>query len=152
MQNNNFKMVNYGESYQLNISTLADLKALDVTHQAFWVATSAPTHNLNCCPEFITILDSDNKGRILSSDLKKQVTYLLKHFKEDTELGQDHISIADLTGEGISEYTDGITEILKNHTLAKRWRHSTQRFSLCRNAAAYSSHYFNNGRLQRLKR
>ncbi|NQZ60289.1 MAG: hypothetical protein HRT88_22800, partial [Lentisphaeraceae bacterium] len=119
MKSNNFKMVNYGEFYQLNISTLADLKALNVTHEAFWVATSAPTHNLNCCPEFITILDSDNKGRILSSDLKKQVTYLLKNFKEDTEIGLDYISIADLSGEGISEFTDGITEILKNLTLDK---------------------------------
>ena len=109
-----FKMVNYGESYQLSIASLDDLKAIDNTHEAFWVATNAPTDKLNCPQEFIDILDRNNKGRILSSDLKKSVSYLLKNLKSNTSLGVDSIALDDLSKEGQELFADGMREILKN--------------------------------------
>ncbi|MCH2205662.1 MAG: hypothetical protein MK132_07315 [Lentisphaerales bacterium] len=114
---NKFALVNYGGSYQLEIKSAADLEALRLMDEVFWMATSAPAFSLNCSDAFIKILDKNNSGRILSCDVREAVLLLLDSLKNHERLNQrsSAISIADFadTPEAL-KLRASVKEILSN--------------------------------------
>ena len=85
---NKYALVNYGGSYQLEIKTAKDLEALRLMDEVFWMATSAPTFSLNCSSDFINVLDKNKNGRILSSDVRDAVLFLLDNLKNHERINQ----------------------------------------------------------------
>lgn len=107
-----FKFVNYAGTYQVRIKEPDDIKAVLLLDDPLWIATSAPTYQLRCDSEFLSFLDKDNDGRILSNDLRETVTWLtsrlstfeglarhnesldLEHIHKDTEEGRRILTTA----------------------------------------------------------
>ena len=67
----------YGRSYHLRIETGEDLKNILDLDEAHWVATNAPIKTINCDKTFLSLLDSDNNGRITCQEIKEAVSWLL---------------------------------------------------------------------------
>jgi hypothetical protein len=83
-----FTLVNYGGSFQLEIRSAADLDALRIMDDVFWMATSVPIYGLNCDPDLVSILDKDGNGRVLSSELRENILFLLDSLNEHTAIDQ----------------------------------------------------------------
>jgi hypothetical protein len=114
---NKFALVNYGGSFQLDISSATDLEALNLMDEVFWMATSAPTYSLNCSKEFTILLDSNKNGRILSSDLRHAAEFLLKNLKNYSVIDKRSrsISLDDLShSEEAQKMKEAVSEILTN--------------------------------------
>jgi hypothetical protein len=73
-----FAFENYGGAYQVRIREADDLAVLQDLDDAFWMATSAPTHQFRCDPELLARLDGDRRGRILSDDMRAAAKWLLE--------------------------------------------------------------------------
>ncbi len=73
-----FKFINYSGTYQLRIETAEDLLAIPLLDEQFWMATSAPIHQLVCDPKLTEFLDQDRDGRILSSDVRRALEWMLE--------------------------------------------------------------------------
>lgn len=118
MKAGKFALLNYGGSYQLDIRTAADLEALEIMDEAFWMSTSAPVFGLNCDSDLLTLLDKNKNGRILSSDIRTAVLDLLKNLKvkENIDKRSEVISASDIddSHENGKLLKESITEILKN--------------------------------------
>ena len=118
MQAGKYALVNYGGSFQLDIRDAADLEALNIMDEAFWMATSAPVFGLNCDKELIQILDTNKNGRILSSDLREASSRLLKTLKNKDNINNRSESIGiqdiDISSDEGKLLKSSIVEILKN--------------------------------------
>lgn len=71
-----FTFVNYGGAYQLRINTIEDLDYLDELDEAFWLATSAPIHQLRCDPVALEMLDYNKNGRIICREIRRTHRWL----------------------------------------------------------------------------
>ena len=76
-----FTFVNYGGSYQLRIETAEDLAALEQLDEPFWMATSAPIHQLRCDAVALQHLDANKNGRIISHEVKRTQVWLFRVLK-----------------------------------------------------------------------
>ncbi len=105
MKKSGFQFVNYSGTYQLRLETADDLKAIPMLDEPFWMATSAPLHQLQCDPKLLEFLDQDCDGRILSADVRRTLEWLQKRLvcldgitAQSDVLRIDHIH--DATPEG----------------------------------------------------
>lgn len=97
-----FVFDNYGGSYQLRIRTVDDLQALEYLDEPFWVATSAPADQLRSDPNLVRRLDRDGDGRILSSDIRAAVQWMMRVLKnrEGVNEGRETLRLDDLDVDG----------------------------------------------------
>ena len=96
---------NYGGTYQLQINSMDDLAGISDLDEPFWMATSAPTHQLVCDPKVLTYLDHDKNNRILSHDIRTANNWLhrvLRHYnavnRQLLELNLDDLNTEDADG------------------------------------------------------
>jgi hypothetical protein len=73
-----FTFVNYGGAYQLRIESIEDLEHLDELDEIFWVATSAPIHQLRCDPVALELLDYNRNGRIICREIRRTQRWLFR--------------------------------------------------------------------------
>lgn len=99
LSNRKYTFENYGGTYQLHIASMSDLGALGELDEPFWIATSAPTHQLRCDKQALDYIDRDQNGRILSDDIRaadKWLRTVLKSFdaidEKRLELDPAHLS------------------------------------------------------------
>ena len=109
---NNFALVNYGGSYQLDITYAKDLEALRLMDEVFWMATSAPTFSLNCSPDLISVLDKNKNDRILSSDVRDAALLLLDSLKNHESINKRSTTLR------VSDFSDS-DQALKLKAAAK---------------------------------
>ncbi len=83
-----FAFVNYGGSYQLRIEAAEDLAALEQLDEPFWMATSAPIHQLRCDTVALQHLDANKNGRIISHEVKRTQVWLFRVLKNLTGVTQ----------------------------------------------------------------
>jgi hypothetical protein len=83
-----FTFDNYGGSYQLRIESADDLRVLSELDEPFWMATSAPTHQLRCPPEVLALLDVDDNDRILSADIREACSWLFARVRSGSGITQ----------------------------------------------------------------
>ena len=76
----------YGHSRHLKVETAEELKYVVELDEALWVATSAPVDMLNCDGTFLRLLDKNNTGRILCSEVKDAIRWLLSTLSSHTEI------------------------------------------------------------------
>lgn len=67
----------YGDGYQLRLDSAADILALQELDEPFWIATSAPGHQLRIDPKLLQFLDADKDDRILSGDIRRALGWML---------------------------------------------------------------------------
>ena len=118
MQAGKYALVNYGGSFQLDISKAKDLEALEIMDEAFWMSTSAPTFGLNCDKDMVTLLDRNKNGRILSSDLREATARALRLLTDHSSIDKrlDSISTNDFNTEDKEavQLQEAVGEILNN--------------------------------------
>jgi len=73
-----FTFVNYGGAYQLRIASIEDLQYLDELDETFWMATSAPIHQLRCDPVALELLDYNRNGRIICHEIRRTQRWLFR--------------------------------------------------------------------------
>jgi hypothetical protein len=67
---------NYGGYYHLKIAQVEDLEHLLNLEDGRWMATSCPLFGLNADPAFLSFLDADGNGRIISDEVRAAVRWL----------------------------------------------------------------------------
>jgi len=89
---------NYGKSYQLRIQNARDLEKIQVLDEAHWAATSVPIKSLNCDPAFTSYVDTDQNGRIRTSEIKAAQTWLFRFLANRSRLseGSDLLNLNDI--------------------------------------------------------
>ncbi len=112
-----FRFANYGGTHQLQLDTAADLDALPHIKEPFWMATDAPTHQLQSDPRLIAFLDHDGDKRILSRDIRRCYSWLQSRLNnwDGVTAGSDVLRFADLkkdTPEG-ERLTTAIGHLLR---------------------------------------
>ncbi|NQZ69385.1 MAG: hypothetical protein HRT89_15110, partial [Lentisphaeria bacterium] len=120
MPKEKFTFVNYGGSYQLDIQQAEDLRALENLDEPFWMATSAPLHQLKCDKKFLSYLDENKNQRILSTDIKRASQWILDRLSDYTFINDKNDSIKisqiDQTDEAGKKIAATIKVILKVKT------------------------------------
>lgn len=91
----------FGRSFHLKIRSADDFERvldLDETH---WVATSAPVSSLNFDDVFINILDKDDSGRILCSEVRKAIRWTLELLKDrgGASTGTEELKLSSINTE-----------------------------------------------------
>jgi len=71
-----------GRTWQFVVQEPADLARVLEIDEAHWVATSAPRNAFRCPPEFLEFLDSNGDGRIVTSEVKEAVSWLLQRLSD----------------------------------------------------------------------
>lgn len=96
-----FTFVNYGGSYQLRIEVAEDLAALEKLDEPFWMATSAPIHQLRCDAVALRHLDANKNGRIISYEVKRTQAWLFRVLKNLAGVTQrrDTLILEDIDGD-----------------------------------------------------
>lgn len=72
----------FGRSYHLCIDDAEDLRRVLNLDKAHWVATNAPIETLNCDPMLLSLVDTDNDGRIGCDELIKAIRWLLDTLRD----------------------------------------------------------------------
>ena len=105
-----FTFENYGGTIQLRLRKAQDLEAVDELDDPFWMATSAPLHQLRCDPVLLERLDGDGNGRIKSDDIRAAKKWLFHRLKnlDDVTRKKKHLALDALDDEN-SEGGDLLT-------------------------------------------
>lgn len=89
----------YGKARQLRIANASDLSGLAELHPALWAVSSAPKDHFYVDPRFLSLLDSQDKGRIRVQDVQSAAQWLLEHCADikginsrTDELKLDHLN------------------------------------------------------------
>ncbi len=77
----------YGKTAQLRIENAADLRAVLELDESFWVATSAPVSVFRCDNKFISLMDSNNDGRINTREVEDAIFWLFSLLVDDSQVG-----------------------------------------------------------------
>jgi hypothetical protein len=88
----------FGGSYQMRITTFAELEAAVRAPEALWVATACPTQGLACDARFLALLDGDGNGRVRAEELRAAVAWTAGVLAErgGVEAGSDVLTLAHL--------------------------------------------------------
>ncbi len=89
---------NYGRNYQLRIQDAEDLKNIQVLDEAHWAATSVPIDSLNCDYVFLSYVDTDRNGRIITNEVREAQTWLFRFLTNRSHLsaGTDVLDLNDI--------------------------------------------------------
>ena len=103
-----FKFDTFGHTHHLKIDTFDDLKMVLQLDEAHWVATTAPLATLNADPEFLSLMDSDQDGRLRAEEVKDAIRFLIENLTDsggvvagNTCLRLDAINTASAAGRQI---------------------------------------------------
>jgi len=103
-----FKFERFGRTYHLKIETFEDLEAVLALDEAHWVATTAPAATFNCDPVFLSLVDTDNDGRLRAEEVKSAIRFLFDNLSDrssivagNTRLTLDMIDTRSETGSRI---------------------------------------------------
>ncbi|MFC1734837.1 hypothetical protein ACFL1X_01880 [Candidatus Hydrogenedentota bacterium] len=88
-----FTFDNYGGVYQLHIRDATDLAALEELDEPFWTAVSAPVDQFRCDSVLLDLLDSGDNGRLLSSELRRVVAWMLRVLRDTTGVDERRDSL-----------------------------------------------------------
>jgi len=80
----------FGRTHHLKLDTAADLPGVLELDEALWVATSMPTHSIQCNMELMQLIDKNHDGRIHTEEIKEAIDWLLKNLRDKS--GIDHAS------------------------------------------------------------
>lgn len=72
---------NYGGHYHLRISTAEDLRHLLSLNDGRWLATSCPRFGVNVDATFLSYLDEDGNGRIVSDEVRRAVAWTFERLE-----------------------------------------------------------------------
>jgi hypothetical protein len=100
---NSFQFVNYSGTYQIRMETAEDLLAIPMLDEQFWMATSAPTYQLDCDRKLLEFLDQDGDGRILSGDVRRALAWMRERLGnlEGVSVGSDILRLADVRSDTV---------------------------------------------------
>ena len=89
---------NYGGSYQLRIQNAGDLERVQALADAHWAATSIPIDSLNCDHAFISFVDTDKNGRIITDEFREALIWLFRFLANRSHLseGTDILNLSDI--------------------------------------------------------
>ena len=95
----------HGRCYHLEIRGASDLRRVLDLDKAHWVATGAPVESLSFDPTFLSLVDSDTNGRILTFEVRESVSWLLDVLRDyrAVDAAEDALRIDDLnahSGDG----------------------------------------------------
>jgi hypothetical protein len=74
-----FHFERFGSAYHLKIKNAHDLQAVLELDEAHWVATTAPGATLNCDPVLLSLIDTDNDGRLRAEEIKDAIRFLFEN-------------------------------------------------------------------------
>jgi hypothetical protein len=83
----------FGRSHHLRIETAEDLALLTKLDEAHWVATGAPIDCINCDATFLRLVDSDNNGRIMCSEVHEAIDWLLENLRDTSGVTERSMSL-----------------------------------------------------------
>jgi hypothetical protein len=101
----------YGKSWHLVINSEAALSSILELNEAHWVATSAPVESIRADTTFLSLMDTDNDGRIHASNLKAAIRWTLEHLSDHSGIGK---SSDTLQIEAIHTESESGTRILES--------------------------------------
>lgn len=79
----------YGKTAQLEIKNAEDLKHLAHLNPSLWAASSAPTHCFHSNPQFLSLMDREQKGRIRIRDVQESAKWLLNVLKDVSPIDEN---------------------------------------------------------------
>ena len=85
-----FKFERFGRTNHLKIESFEDLEVVLELDEAHWVATTAPTATLNCDAVFLSLLDTDNDGRLRAEEVKDAIRFLFEHLSDRSGITPDN--------------------------------------------------------------
>ena len=85
-----FKFERFGRTYHLKIEAFDDLEAVLGLDEAHWVATTAPLETINCDPQFLSLMDTDNDGRLRAEEVKDVIRFLFENLSDRSGIVPDH--------------------------------------------------------------
>lgn len=104
-----------GGDYQPVLNRPEDLASLCKLDEAHWMATSAPTQSFTCDPVFLNYMDTDQNGRIRSSEVKSAQQWLFQMLTDRGRLGEktsvlnlDAIDVSHDQGKGLRKAAERI--------------------------------------------
>ena len=81
-QQRQFHFERFGSAYHLKIENAQDLEAVLELDEAHWVATTAPAATLNCDSVLLSLIDTDNDGRLRADEIKEAIRYLFENLSD----------------------------------------------------------------------
>ncbi|MFH1731742.1 MAG: hypothetical protein ABIF82_08840 [Planctomycetota bacterium] len=88
------KFDRFGRSYHLSIKNAENLELLLELDEAHWVATGAPVDGLKCDLAFLNLVDTDSNGRIMCSEMRDAVRWLLKQLRDRSGVAEGRQTLA----------------------------------------------------------
>jgi hypothetical protein len=94
------RFTRHGRSYQLEITTAADLLLAAELDTARWVANSAPIETINTDPVLLTALD-DGDGRIRAAEVRAAIRWTIDALSDTSglEQGSEELSLSSINAE-----------------------------------------------------
>ena len=83
------RFVRYGRTYQLEVTSVADLADVLSLDESKWAATSAPATAYRCDAKFLKLLDTEGNGRINSDEIKAAIRWLLAQLRDPAQIPAD---------------------------------------------------------------
>ncbi|MEE4136051.1 MAG: hypothetical protein V2I32_08235 [Desulforhopalus sp.] len=77
-----FAFEQHGNALHLKIEDHLDLAEVLQLDEALWIATTAPVSNLRADTVFLSLLDSDQDGRLRAEEVKDGIRFLLSHLTD----------------------------------------------------------------------
>ena len=104
-----------GGDYQPVLNEPENLLSICNLDEAHWMATSAPTDSFTCDPVFLNYMDTDQNGRIRSSEVKAAQQWLFQMLTDCSHLGEktpvlnlDAIDVSHDQGKGLKKAAERI--------------------------------------------
>ena len=85
-----FNFERFGKTYHLKIESFKDLEAVLELDEAQWVATTALTATLNCDEVFLSLMDTDNDGRLRAEEVKDAIRFLFENLSDRSGITPDN--------------------------------------------------------------
>ena len=85
-----FNFERFGKTYHLKIESFKDLEAVLELDEAHWVATTALTATLNCDEVFLSLMDTDNDGRLRAEEVKDAIRFLFENLSDRSGITPDN--------------------------------------------------------------
>ena len=82
-----------GGDYQLVIDKVKDLAGVGNLKESHWMVTSAPCFSFTCDPVFLSYLDSNGDGRIISDDVKAACNWLFKMIRNPEDADNQALTL-----------------------------------------------------------
>lgn len=104
-----------GRSAQFAISKWEHLAEAENLDSAFWVATGAPVAGIHMDPAFLDLVDSDDDNRIITSEVRLAISWVLATLEDKSGINSASDSISPAQIAKGTPAADAIQKIAEDH-------------------------------------